>query len=98
MQPPGGRISAIHRAARAAELVAKKYDGIARRGPSRPRTAAEIVRLLMEMATRNTGWGCTLLRRRAQERRVRSRQKHDQEDLEGTRHLGTTEEWCRAWR
>jgi putative transposase len=37
------------------ELVAKKYDGSARRGPGRPRTAAEIVRLLVEMATRNTG-------------------------------------------
>ena len=44
------------------ELVAKKYDGSARRGPGRPRTAAEIVRLLVEMATRNTGWGYTRLR------------------------------------
>ena len=39
------------------ELVAKKYDGSGRRCPGRPRTAAEIVRLLVEMATRNTGWG-----------------------------------------
>ena len=39
------------------ELVAKKYDGSARRGAGRPRTATEIVRLLVEMATRNTGWG-----------------------------------------
>src|SRR5579863_172611 len=44
------------------ELVAKKYDGGQRRGPGRPRTAAEIVRLLVEMATRNTGWGYTRLR------------------------------------
>jgi hypothetical protein len=44
------------------ELVAKKYDGSGRRGPGRPRTAAEIVRLLVEMATRNTGWGYTRLR------------------------------------
>lgn len=44
------------------ELVAKKYDVSARRGPGRPRTATEIVRLLMEMATRNTGWGYTRLR------------------------------------
>jgi putative transposase len=43
-------------------LVAKKYDGSARREPGRPRTAAEIVRLLVEMATRNTGWGYTRLR------------------------------------
>jgi putative transposase len=44
------------------ELVAKKYDGSARRGPGRPGTAAEIVRLLVEMATRNTGWGYTRMR------------------------------------
>ena len=44
------------------ELVAKKYDGSARRGPGRPRKAAEIVRLLVEMATRNTDWGYTRLR------------------------------------
>jgi putative transposase len=44
------------------ELVAKKYDGSARRGPGRPRTAAKIVRLLVEMATRNTSWGYTRLR------------------------------------
>ncbi len=44
------------------ELVAKKYDGSARRGLGRPRTAAEIVRLLIEMATRNTAWGYTRLR------------------------------------
>jgi transposase InsO family protein len=42
--------------------VAKKYDGSSRRGPGRPRTGAEIVRLLVEMATRNTGWGYTRLR------------------------------------
>jgi hypothetical protein len=34
------------------ELVAKKYDGSARRGPGRPETAAEIVRLVVEIATR----------------------------------------------
>jgi hypothetical protein len=39
------------------ELVAKKYDGSACREPGRPRTAAEIVQLLLKMATRNTGWG-----------------------------------------
>jgi transposase InsO family protein len=44
------------------ELVAKKYDGSARRGPGRPRTATEVVRLLIEMAARNTGWGYTRLR------------------------------------
>src|SRR5579863_2997877 len=44
------------------ELVAKKYDGSQRRGPGRPRTAAEIVRLLVEMATQNTTWGYTRLR------------------------------------
>ena len=44
------------------ELVARKYDGSARRGPGRPRTATEIVRLLVEMAIRNTSWGYTRLR------------------------------------
>ena len=44
------------------ELVAKKYDGSSTRGPGRPGTAAEIVRLLVEMATRNTTWGYTRLR------------------------------------
>ena len=44
------------------ELVAKKYDGSARRGPGRPRMAAKIVWLLVEIATRNTGWGYTGLR------------------------------------
>jgi putative transposase len=44
------------------ELVARKYDGSQRRGPGRPRTAAEIVHLLLEMATRNTTWGYTRLR------------------------------------
>src|SRR5579863_8490079 len=44
------------------ELVAKKYDGSSKRGPGRPGTAAEIVRLLVEMATRNTTWGYTRLR------------------------------------
>ena len=47
------------------ELVAKKYDGSARRRPGRPRTAAEIVRLLVEMATQDTGWGYTRLRSRS---------------------------------
>jgi putative transposase len=42
--------------------VAKRYDVSARRGPGRPRTAAEIVRLLVEMATQNTTWGYTRLR------------------------------------
>jgi hypothetical protein len=44
------------------ELVATKYDGSRRRGPGRPGTAAEIVRLLVEMATRNNRWGYTRLR------------------------------------
>jgi putative transposase len=44
------------------ELVAKKYDGSLRRRPGRPGKAAEIVRLLVEMATQNTTWGYTRLR------------------------------------
>lgn len=44
------------------ELVAKKYDGSANRGPGRPRKPSEIVRLLLKMATENPGWGYTRLR------------------------------------
>jgi hypothetical protein len=35
------------------------------------------------MATQNTGWGLLAVARRAQERELRSRSEHDQEDLEG---------------
>jgi len=44
------------------ELVAQKYDGHAKRNPGRPRTGAEIVQLLVRMATENPGWGYTRLR------------------------------------
>jgi transposase InsO family protein len=39
------------------ELVAKKYDGSERRGPGRPKTKAEIARLVIRMAAENPGWG-----------------------------------------
>ena len=38
------------------ELVARKYDGSKRRGPGRPRKPAEIIRLLLRMATENPRW------------------------------------------
>ena len=38
-------------------LIAKKYDGSARRGPGRPRTRDEIRRLVVRMATKNRDWG-----------------------------------------
>jgi putative transposase len=44
------------------ELVAKKYDGSTKRGPGRPLKPSEIVRLLIKMATENSGWGYTRLR------------------------------------
>ncbi len=40
-------------------LVAKKYDGSARRGPGRPVTPGEIRRLVIDMATDNRTWGYT---------------------------------------
>jgi putative transposase len=43
-------------------LVAAKYDGSRKRSPGPPRKSVEIVRLLLEMATQNTGWGYTRLR------------------------------------
>jgi len=41
------------------ELVAKKYDGSAKRSPGRPRIAGEIQRLILEMAGENPRWGYT---------------------------------------
>src|SRR5258706_9403051 len=41
------------------ELVARKYDGSARRGPGRPRIAGEIQALILEMAGDNPRWGYT---------------------------------------
>ena len=41
------------------ELVAKKYDGSAARGPGRPRIASEIQSLIVEMASDNPRWGYT---------------------------------------
>jgi hypothetical protein len=45
------------------ELVAAKYDDSKKHGPGRPnKKAAEIERLLLEMAKRNPTWGYTRLR------------------------------------
>ena len=58
------------------ELVAAKYNGSKKRGPGRPRKAAEIVRLLLEMATQNTGWGYTRLRDALEQRGLQDRADH----------------------
>ena len=39
------------------QLIAKKYDGSAKRTAGRPRTAAEIAALVTRMARENRGWG-----------------------------------------
>ena len=39
------------------KLIAQKYDGSARRGPGRPRTAGEIEALVVRMAQENREWG-----------------------------------------
>ena len=39
------------------KLIAHKYDGSGRRGPGRPRTAAELEALVVRMATENRDWG-----------------------------------------
>ena len=39
------------------KLIAKKYDGSAKRTAGRPRTAAEIAALVTRMARENRGWG-----------------------------------------
>ncbi len=41
------------------QLVAKKYDGSAARIAGRPKTAAEIEKLILHMARNNLGWGYT---------------------------------------
>jgi putative transposase len=41
------------------ELVARKYDGSATRGPGRPRIAGEIQRWITKMAIENPRWGYT---------------------------------------
>ena len=44
------------------ELIAKKYDGTARRGCGRSGTAASLHRLVIQVATENPSWGYTRLR------------------------------------
>ena len=44
------------------ELVAKKYDGSARRKPGRPRTQQELADLMVRMANENPTWGYTRIR------------------------------------
>ena len=41
------------------ELIARKYDGSAMRGPGRPPIAQEIRTLAVRMATENESWGYT---------------------------------------
>ncbi len=43
-------------------LVAKKYDGTARRGRGRPRKRDQIADLVIEMANENLSWGYTRIR------------------------------------
>jgi hypothetical protein len=40
-------------------LIARQYDGSARRGPGRPAVMAEIRALIVPMATENRAWGYT---------------------------------------
>jgi putative transposase len=39
------------------QLIAQKYDGSGKRGPGRPRTAAEIEELVVRIAQENRDWG-----------------------------------------
>ena len=41
------------------KLIARKYDGSARRGPGRPRSEAAIESLVVQMAVENRDWGYT---------------------------------------
>ena len=51
------------------ELVAQKYDGSGTRRPGRPRTAQEIVDLVVRMAEENPRWGYPRIRGAEQSRR-----------------------------
>jgi hypothetical protein len=44
------------------KLVAKKYDGSAKRGPGRPRMRDEIADLTLQMVNENPSWGYTKIR------------------------------------
>ena len=39
------------------KLVARKFDGLARRGPGRPRIKREVEQLIIRMASENRDWG-----------------------------------------
>ena len=41
------------------ELIARKYDGVVRRGAGRPGTAPSIQELIVRLATENPSWGYT---------------------------------------
>ena len=43
-------------------LIARQYDGSARRGPGRPPIKAQIRQLIVRMATENRAWGYTRIR------------------------------------
>ena len=60
------------------ELVARKYDGSARRGPGRPRIPGEIQQLIVEMASDNPRWGYTRIKGALANLGIHRRQKHDQ--------------------
>ena len=44
------------------KLVARKYDGSAKRGPGRPRIRDRIADLVVQMVTENHSWGYTRIR------------------------------------
>jgi hypothetical protein len=52
-------------------LVAQKYDGAGRRGPTKPRRTEDVVELVLRMARENSGWGCTRIRGALKQRRQR---------------------------
>ena len=62
-------------------LIAKNYDGSARRRRGRPMTPRAVAELVVRMADENPTWGYTRIRGRARQPRPQHRPEHGEADL-----------------
>jgi hypothetical protein len=68
------------------KLIAKKYDGTARRGPGRPRTTKEIETWVVRMSEREPGVGLSANPGRIVQSGARDCPQYDRRDSGATRH------------